>query len=112
MFLPFSERRCADWMNVQACNSTPGAYISQISGEYSSRMGARDKRAKFVELATNRVNRAIKDLRLVGNLANRSSYEYTDDDAKKILRVLQRELDDLKLRFKGIEESDDRLFTL
>lgn len=75
-------------------------------------MASRDKRAKFVELATNRVTRAIKDLRLVGNLANRSSYEYTDDDAKKILRALQRELDDLKLRFKGIEESDDHLFKL
>lgn len=75
-------------------------------------MASRDKRAKFVELATNRVNRAIKDLRLVGNLANRSSYDYTDDDAKKILRALQRELDDLKLRFKGVEESDDHLFSL
>lgn len=75
-------------------------------------MSARDKRAKFVELATNRVNRAIKDLRLVGNLANRSSYDYSDEDAKKILRALQRELDDLKLRFKGIEDSDDHFFSL
>ncbi len=72
----------------------------------------RDKRAKFVELANNRVNRTIKDMRLIGNLSNRASYEYTEDDARKILRALQRELDDLKLRFRGEDQSDDNLFAL
>lgn len=72
----------------------------------------RDKSAKFIELANNRVNRTIKDLRLIGNLSNRASYEYTEDDARKILRALQRELDDLKLRFRGEDQSDDNLFTL
>ena len=72
----------------------------------------RDKRAKFIELANNRVNRTIKDLRLIGNLSNRASYEYTEEDARKILRALQRELDDLKLRFRGEDQSDDNMFTL
>ena len=72
----------------------------------------RDKKAKFVELANNRVNRTIKDLRLIGNLSNRASYEYTEEDARKILRALQRELDDLKLRFRGEDQSDDNLFAL
>lgn len=72
----------------------------------------RDKRAKFVELANNRVNRTIKDLRLIGNLSNRASYEYTEEDARKILRALQRELEDLKLRFRGEDQNDDTLFSL
>jgi ABC-type Fe3+-hydroxamate transport system substrate-binding protein len=72
----------------------------------------RDKRAKFVELANNRVTRAIKDLRLVGNLANKSSYEYTDEEARKIIKALQREVDDLKARFRNDELGDDVLFTL
>jgi hypothetical protein len=72
----------------------------------------RDKRGKFVELANNRVNRTIKDLRLIGNLANRASYEYTEEDARKILRALQREMDDLKLRFRGEDQSEDNLFNL
>ena len=38
----------------------------------------RDKAAKFVELANRRVNRAIRDLQLVSNLANRQNYEYTE----------------------------------
>ena len=45
-------------------------------------MAERDKRAKFVELAENRVNRAIKDLRLIGNLSNRSAYEFADEDIR------------------------------
>ena len=59
----------------------------------------RDKRAKFIQLANNRVNRAINDLRLIGNLSNRAAYEYDEDDIKKIVRALQRELDSVRSRF-------------
>lgn len=60
---------------------------------------ARDKRAKFVELAQSRVNKAISHIRLIGNLANRTNYEFDDEDARKIIKALQRELDALKARF-------------
>lgn len=59
----------------------------------------RDKRGKFVELANRRVNKTIDQLRLIGNLANRSAYDFTDEDGRKIVRVLQQELDALKGRF-------------
>ena len=45
-----------------------------------------DDHKKFKELAEKRVNRAIKDLQLIGNLANKSNYSYTEADAKKSLR--------------------------
>ena len=72
----------------------------------------RDKRQKFVELAEARVNRAIKDVRLIGNLANRSAYEYGDEDARKIIRALQRELDSIKSRFTGDSGGKDSEFRL
>lgn len=62
-------------------------------------MSARDKAKKFVELANKRVNRAIKDIQLVGNLANRQNYEFTDEQAKKILKALQQEIDTLRQSF-------------
>ncbi len=66
----------------------------------------RDKRAKFLELANKRVNRAIKDLSLIANLANRKNYEYTEEEAKKILRALQNEVDHVKHNFTiGIQSS-------
>ena len=73
---------------------------------------ARDKRAKFVEIASRRVNRVIKEIRLISNLSNRSAYEYTEEDARKIARALQRELDLMKARFDGSGRSTDNEFTL
>lgn len=70
---------------------------------------SRDKRAKFIELANNRVNRALNDIRLIGNLSNRSAYDYTEEDVKKIARALQREIDTMRARFgtaSGTAESE------
>lgn len=72
----------------------------------------RDKRTKFVELANRRVNTVIKDLRLVGNLANRSNYEFTEDDIRKIVRALQRELDTTKAKFSDGGNTGDAEFRL
>ena len=46
----------------------------------------RPKREKFIELANKRVNKAINAVRLVGNLSNKSNYDYTSDDIKKIFK--------------------------
>jgi hypothetical protein len=72
----------------------------------------RNKRQKFVELAENRVNRAIKDIRLIGNLANKSAYEYADEDVKKIFRVLSKELEAARSRFGGDGEGKQDGFRL
>jgi hypothetical protein len=72
----------------------------------------RDPRERFVDLANRRVNRAIKDLRLIGNLSNRRVYRYEDADAKKIIRALQAEIDGIKARFRGDSDDDGSLFSL
>jgi hypothetical protein len=61
----------------------------------------RNKRLKFLELANKRVNRAIKALALVANLGNRKNYEYTDDEAKKIIKTLQAEIDEIKKTYSN-----------
>lgn len=71
----------------------------------------RDKRGKFVELAEARVKRAINDLRLIGNLSNRSAYEFDEEDVRKIFKAVQRELDTAKSRFGGVHSKDSD-FTL
>ncbi|QHS52371.1 hypothetical protein [Edaphobacter sp. 12200R-103] len=72
----------------------------------------RDKRAKFVELANKRVTKTIRDLKLVGNLSNRAAYDYTDDDAKKIVRALQKEVDSIRSRFADNGDSTSLDFSL
>jgi ribosomal protein L7/L12 len=59
---------------------------------------AQDKRAKFVELAESRTVNAIKAIRVIGKLGNKSAYEYEDADVKKIVNALSREVDALKTR--------------
>jgi hypothetical protein len=74
---------------------------------------AREKdRQKFVELAQKRVTRALKDIKLIGNLSNRSNYTYTDEDAKKIYKTLQNALNELKARFDRKGDDADITFKL
>ncbi len=58
-----------------------------------------DRRSKFVELAEKRVNKALSQIKLIGNLSNRSNYSYTEEDVTKIHRALKKALDDMKARF-------------
>lgn len=69
-------------------------------------------RTKFIELAENRVSRAIKDIRLIGNLANRSNYSYSADDSRKIIKALKDEIDALKARFDAGSSEAKPVFKL
>lgn len=71
-----------------------------------------EKREKFVELAEKRVSRAIKDIRLIGNLSNKGSYSYTEADIRKIHRVLSEELKALKARFETGSGEEPPVFKL
>ncbi len=71
-----------------------------------------ENREKFVRLANKRVNSAIKTIRLIGNLSNKSNYSYSTEDVEKIFRALQEELRSAKSKF-GDERGRDRgAFTL
>lgn len=62
---------------------------------------AREKdREKFVRLASARVTKALKDIQLIGNLANRSNYDYTDEDISKIFKALTDEINVCRKRFE------------
>lgn len=56
-------------------------------------------REKFVNLAGKRVSRTLKNIQLIGNLSNRSNYDYTEEDVAKILRALQDEISACRKRF-------------
>ena len=75
-------------------------------------MASRDKATKFVELANKRVNKAIKDLKLIGNLANRKNYEFTDEQVKKIIKALQKEIDSIKQTFRSTASEGREEFRL
>lgn len=72
-----------------------------------------EDREKFKKLAEKRVNTAIKTMKLIGNLANKSNYYYTDADVKKIFRALDQAVGECKSRFDAASKNQDpNTFTL
>lgn len=57
------------------------------------------KREKFIRLAEARTNKALEMIRLIGNLSNKSVYDYTDKDLEKIFKVLETEVAMAKKQF-------------
>lgn len=70
------------------------------------------KKEKFRELAENRVKKALKLLKLIGNLANRTHYDYSTQDSNKIISVLRSEVKNIETRFKSKNSTDDNDFKL
>ena len=71
-----------------------------------------DDRQKFVRLANARVNKAIKAIRIIGNLSNRSNYSYTDTDIDRIFRVLNQELRSCRQRFSSDKMGEEGDFKI
>jgi len=59
------------------------------------------KNDKFKRLATKRVNSLLKTFRLLANLSNKSNYEFSEDDANKIIRAISSSFEELKSKFKS-----------
>jgi len=50
------------------------------------------RRERFIKVGERRINNALKAINLIGNLANKGNYEYSQAEVKKIERVLKEEL--------------------
>lgn len=59
-----------------------------------------DKAENFVRLASNRTDKIIKDIELLGKLANKNQYEYTDEQVEKIFDAIESILSATKEGFK------------
>lgn len=70
------------------------------------RRNERDKRAKFIELAQRRTTNAIRAIRVIGKLGNRSAYEYDETDVKKIASALTKEIDAFRARMLSTGSKD------
>jgi hypothetical protein len=57
------------------------------------------KHQRFKRLANRRTNKILNQLRVLGNLANKSYYEYTNDDINKIFKAIELQLKSTKGKF-------------
>lgn len=58
------------------------------------------RRENFIRIAENRTNRIIDLIELLGNLSNKSYYDYDDEQVKKMFSAIQKSLDNQKVKFK------------
>lgn len=66
------------------------------------------KREKFIRLAENRVNKALNDIRLIGNLSNKNNYDYEQSDVNKIIFTLEQEIKSVKKRFDTVQQCNKK----
>jgi len=72
----------------------------------------RDRRERFVALAEARTDKALNAIRLLGNLSNRTNYEYSEVDVTKIIKALEGEIKAVKSRFADASAGRERTFRL
>lgn len=60
---------------------------------------------RFKRIATRRVQEILDKFRLLGNCANKHTYEYDEGDVQKIFSAIDEELRKTKLRFKANQKT-------
>jgi hypothetical protein len=93
----------------QADTATPNNGDGQAAKPKPRRVESKSDR--FRRLATRRVSAALKIIGRISTLSNRGSYEYSPEQAAKIVRVLQEAVAVVKVRLEGSNVKEDG-FTL
>ena len=65
-----------------------------------------DRKSRFEKPAEKRVNNTLKCIQLIGNLSNKSNYEYSQDDVAAIFRAIKQELHIAESRFKSNQKNN------
>ena len=60
-----------------------------------------NKREKFRTLAEARTNKALDSIRRIGNLANKQTYEFDDDEVRRVLKALRDAVTEVEARFRS-----------
>jgi hypothetical protein len=59
------------------------------------------RRSRFRRLANKRVNNLMSQIRVLGNLSNKSYYDFRDDDIRKMFKVIDEQIRVTKSKFKA-----------
>lgn len=57
------------------------------------------KRDRFKRLAEQRTNAVLGKIKILGNCANRSAYEYSEEDINKIFSTIEKMVRETKSKF-------------
>lgn len=64
---------------------------------------------RFKRLANHRTNEVLKKLRILGNLSNRTNYDYSQEEINKIFSAIDSQLRIVKIKFTGGTKKEFKL---
>ena len=67
------------------------------------------RKERFRRVATRRTNNILRQIQILGNCSNKSSYSYTEEDIKKIFSAIEGELRAVKARFVNKKKNNFQL---
>lgn len=71
-------------------------------------MSKSEKRKRFEKVAGKRVQFIIDKLDLLGNCSNRSNYEYSEEDVKKMFSTIKSRTKQIEILFKEELEKQNK----
>jgi len=88
-----SATKPAGGMQVVSEKLGPERHESFLNGE--------TKAERFKRIGVPRVRRVLEGMGRLRHIANRATYEYSPEDAAKVLEALRKGVDELENAFKG-----------
>ncbi len=63
------------------------------------------RRGNFKRLAASRTNGVLRRLKILGNCANRSHYDYTEEEVSRIFSEIEKRIKETRAKFTFPERS-------
>lgn len=64
---------------------------------------------RFKRIATRRTNNILNQIRLLGNLSNKSTYEYSEEEIRKIFNAIEIQLRAARAKFHFNKKDEFKL---
>lgn len=68
-----------------------------------------EKKERFKRLAEYRTNEILKKIRILGNCANRSAYDFTEEEVNKIFSEIEKKTKETKSKFHFLKDDNFKL---
>lgn len=68
------------------------------------------KKDRFKSVASRRVQKVLDDIESLSKCANKNTYEYTDEDVKKMMNAISNQVNLLKASFSANSKSGKQTF--
>jgi hypothetical protein len=69
------------------------------------------RRERFEKVAARRVQRILQDIETLKNCSNKRNYDYSEDDVKRMMKVIKERIKSLEASFfENVKEQDDFSF--